>query len=285
MTVASPHGRQALEAALATLRPKLHRYCARMTGSVIDGEDVVQDALVKAWEALSRSAPVAHLEGWVFRIAHHAAVDFLRRKTGQKAVHADEDLDMIADTSDATSNRQIASASLRTFMRLPAGQRSSVILMDVLGYSLEEIGDVTGASLASVKAGLFRGRTRLRELANEPDDAPVPVLSDRERSKLAAYVDRFNAHDFDAVREMLAADVRLELVTRTRLNGKREVEGYFTNYSSVSDWLLAPGAVDGRAAALVRDPRDASSPITFFVLLEWSESGLLHIRDFRYARY
>src|SRR6267154_6537470 len=92
--------REAFDRLLRELRPKLHRYCARMTGSVIDGEDVVQDALVKALEALSQSAPVTHLEGWVFRIAHNAALDFLRRKTRQKAVHADEDLDMIADTSD-----------------------------------------------------------------------------------------------------------------------------------------------------------------------------------------
>ena len=63
---------------LAELRPKLHRYCSRMTGSVIDGEDVLQEALVKAIEAFPRAGPIAKPEGWLFRIAHNAALDALR---------------------------------------------------------------------------------------------------------------------------------------------------------------------------------------------------------------
>ena len=66
------------------LRPKLHRYCARMTGSVIDGEDVLQEALAKAIEALPNAGPIANPEGWLFRIAHNAALDFLRRRAREK---------------------------------------------------------------------------------------------------------------------------------------------------------------------------------------------------------
>jgi RNA polymerase sigma-70 factor (ECF subfamily) len=62
-----------LEKFFEQLRPKLHRYCARMTGSVVDGEDVVQEAFVKAVEALPRAGAVANPEGWLFRIAHNAA--------------------------------------------------------------------------------------------------------------------------------------------------------------------------------------------------------------------
>ena len=51
-----------------------------MTGSVIDGEDVVQEALIKAVEALPDAGSIAHPEGWLFRIAHNAALDFLRRR-------------------------------------------------------------------------------------------------------------------------------------------------------------------------------------------------------------
>ena len=285
MTGVSPNAREALEGALTALRPKLHRYCARMTGSAIDGEDVLQDALVKALEASGEMARLANVEAWVFRIAHNVALDFLRRKARQNAVQADEDLEMVADPKDEASNRQITRASLRTFMRLPASQRSSVILMDVLGYSLDEIGEVTGATLPAVKASLHRGRYALREIANEPDDAPAPVLDIAARARLAAYVDRFNAHDFDAVRDMLAADVRLDLVTRTRLSGKRDVGTYFSNYAKIGDWRLVSGLVDGRAAALVRDPGSGSDVPTFFVLLEWSHDGVMLIRDFRYARY
>ena len=117
---------------------------------------------------------------------------------------------------------QIAAASLRTFMRLPASQRSSVILSDVLGHSLQEICEIVGGSVPAVKAALQRGRARLRALAAEADDAPVPALAEPERTRLKTYVERFNAHDFDAVRAMLAEDVRLEIVNRVRLDGKTE---------------------------------------------------------------
>jgi RNA polymerase sigma-70 factor, ECF subfamily len=277
--------REAFDRLLRELRPKLHRYCARMTGSVVDGEDVVQEALVKAIEALPDAGPLASPESWLFRIAHNAALDFLRRRARQNAIRSDEDPDMVIDPAASVDDRQIAAASLRTFMRLPVAQRSSVILMDVLGYSLEEIGAVMDLTIPGVKAALHRGRARLREIAKEPDDTPVPALAESERSRLAAYVDRFNARDFDAVRNMLADDVRLDLVAKLRMSGRSEVGNYFGNYSRIADWNLVPGLVDGRPAALVFDPGDKSGRPTYFVLLEWGGDGLVNIRDFRFARY
>ena len=277
--------RAALDRLLAELRPKLHRYCARMTGSVIDGEDVVQEALVKAIEAFPQAQSIAHPEGWLFRIAHNAALDFLRRRTRQESARVDEDPDMIVDPAIPTRDRQIAAASLRTFMRLPAAQRSSVILMDVLGYSLEEIGGVMDSSVPAVKAALHRGRARLRALAQEPEDTPLPGLAEPERSLLAAYVERFNARDFDAIRDMLADEVRLELVARTRMNGRNEVRKYFQNYALVDDWHFAAGLVDGRPAALVHRPDISPWAPAYFVLLAWDGERVMQIRDFRHARY
>lgn len=269
---------------LGALRPKLHRYCARMTGSAIDGEDVVQETLVKAIEAFPEAGSLANPEGWLFRIAHNAALDFLRRRARQEAARSDEDPDMTIDPLSNADRRLTAAASLRTFMRLPVAQRSSVILMDVLGYSLEEIGGVLDSSIPAVKAALHRGRTRLRELAAEPDDRPLPVLKEPERSLLAGYIDRFNARDFDAVRDMLAEEVRLDLVSRPPMNGRREVGGYFRNYALIDDWQLVPGFVDGRPAILVRTDEASLTP-AYFVLLGWVDGRLMKIRDFRYARY
>jgi RNA polymerase sigma-70 factor (ECF subfamily) len=277
--------REAFDRLLGTLRPKLHRYCARMTGSVIDGEDVVQEALVKAIEAFPVAGSIANPEGWLFRIAHNAALDFLRRRARRDARSSDKDLAMIVDPVNPVDDRQIAATSLRTFMRLPVAQRSSVILMDVLGYFLDEVGAVMEASIPGVKAALHRGRARLRELAQEPEDLPPPVLAEPERARLAAYIDRFNAHDFDAVRNMLADDVRLDLVNHLRLKGRKEVQNYFGNYGRVHDWTFVPGMVEGRAAALVRDRADPAASPRYFILLEWAESGLVKIRDFRHAPY
>jgi RNA polymerase sigma-70 factor (ECF subfamily) len=273
------------EPLLVAMRPKLHRYCARMVGSVIDGEDVLQDALVKAFEARPAAGAIQNPEGWLFRIAHNTALDFLRRRSRQEALRSAEEVEMIADEWDAIASRQIANASLRTFMRLPVAQRSSVILMDVLGCSLREVCDIMDTSLPAAKAALHRGRTQLRELAAEGDDAPRPALSDADRARLSAYVASFNARDFDAIRAMIADDVRLELASRARLNGKAEVSRYFGNYSLVSDWHLVAGSVEGRPAILVFDPNRPDGKPKYFVLLGWTADKVATIRDFRHAPY
>ncbi len=274
-----------IERLLVAMRPRLHRYCARMVGSVIDGEDVLQDALIKAVEAFASASPIGNPEGWLFRIAHNTALDFLRRRSRQETLRSGEEVDMIADPADIVASREIARASLRTFMRLPVAQRSSVILMDVLGCSLQEVGEVMDFSLPAVKAALHRGRIRLRELADEPDDAPRPELSMAERDRLGAYVAHFNARDFDAIRAMISDDVRLDLVNKTRINGKAEVSRYFGNYSGLSDWHLVPGLVEGHPAILVFDPSEMASGPKYFMLLRWSGDKILTIRDFRHAAY
>jgi RNA polymerase sigma-70 factor (ECF subfamily) len=86
-----------LDRLLIELRPRLHRYCARMVGSVIDGEDVVQDALVKAVVSFASAGPIGNPEGWLFRIAHNTALDFLRRRNRQEALRSGEEVEMMAD--------------------------------------------------------------------------------------------------------------------------------------------------------------------------------------------
>ena len=276
---------KSVEQLLGELRPRLHRYCARMTGSVIDGEDVVQETMLKAMEAAPAAGPIANPEGWLFRIAHHAALDFLRRRTREETRHSNEDLDMIAAARNPVGDRQIVAASLRTFMRLPVSQRSSVILSDVLGHSLAEICEIVGGNLPAAKAALQRGRDRLRALATEADEAPLPALAEPERTRLKAYVERFNAHDFDAVRAMLAEDVQLELVNRLRLDGKKSVAPYFGNYATRPHWRFIAGFVDCRPAILVYDADDPDEQLKYFILLDWAGDKVVGVRDFVFARY
>jgi RNA polymerase sigma-70 factor (ECF subfamily) len=256
-----------------------------MTGSVIDGEDVVQETMLKAMEAAPAAGPITNPEGWLFGIAHHAALDFLRRRAREEARHSTEDLNMIADVTNPIADRQIAAASLSTFMRLPVSQRSSVILCDVLGHSLQEICEIVGGTVPAVKAALQRGRRRLRALSAESDDAPVPALPEPERTRLKTYVERFNAHDFDAVRAMLAEDVRLEVVNRVRVDGKKSVAPYFSNYAARPHWRFIAGFVDRCPAMLVYDADDPDQRLKYFVLLAWDGERVVGIRDFFSARY
>ena len=272
-----------LDQLMAELRPRLHRYCARMVGSAIDGEDVLQEALAKAAEAYPRHGAVERPESWLFRIAHNTALDALRRRKRQALVRSEIDLAGFADPSGAADARVAASTSLAAFMRLPAAQRSSVVLMDVLGYSLAETVEILGVSLAAVKAALHRARARLKTLAADPQDQPR--LAAAERDRLRAYADRFNARDFDALRELLAEDVRLDLVSRTRLAGRKDVSVYFSRYDGVSDWRFAAGVADGRPALLGSDPADASGAVLWVVFLDWAGGKITVIRDFKYAPY
>jgi RNA polymerase sigma-70 factor (ECF subfamily) len=270
---------------LGELRPKLHRYCARMTGSVVDGEDVVQDALLNAFDARAQVGAIANMEAWLFRVAHNAALDFLRRRARHQATQSQEHPEMIAAPVSLVQDREIAAASLRTFMRLPPPQRSAVILKDVLGHSLEEICNVIGASVPSAKSALQRGRARLRKLAHEPEVAPEPTLADADRSRLAMYVECFNARDFDSVRLMLADDVQLDLVNRLRAKGRDQVGEYLHRYALAEQWRFEAGLVDGRPAMLVFDRHDPARWPAYFVALEFAEEGVVGIRDFLFARY
>jgi RNA polymerase sigma-70 factor, ECF subfamily len=277
---------EALDRLLMRLRPRLHRYCARMVGSVIDAEDIVQEAAIKAVEALRGPIAIANPEAWLFAVAHNTALDALRRRARQPRFADEEDLAMVSDPNDEVHAREAAAAALHAFMRLPVAQRSSVILKDVLGYSLDEIGGITGSSLAAVKAALHRGRERLRAVVAEPDERPLPALNEADRARLAGYVERFNARDFDAIRNMLAEDVQVELVTKTRLKGRAEVGGrYFGNYARMADWRFAPGFIDRRPAIVVRDPHDPARRPVYFVLLGWTDDHVATIRDFRHAPY
>src|SRR5581483_8198577 len=156
---------------------------------------------------------------------------------------------------------------------------------DVLDYSLADISELLDATVPEIKAALHRGRTRLRELSRQiKPDTPAP-LGEQERDLLTRYIERFNARDFDAVRAMLADEVRLNLANRTTRQGRTAVGEYFHRYDEVSDWQLGLGTVEGRPAILVYDVGEPESQPTYFVLLTWDNAQVSLIRDYRYAPY
>src|SRR3954454_1321586 len=212
-----PEDQADFKALVEELRPELHRYCARMIGSVVDAEDVVQEALAKAYAALP-STSVVNMRGWLFRIAHNKAVDHLRRARHEQLEYLDEEA-LLAEPDPQPEEQEMVAVALSLFLKLAPKQRSCVILKDVMGYSLAEISELLDATIPEIKAALHRGRVRLRELSSSVDAANGRLLDEQEQRLLARYVDRFNAHDFDALRAMLADEVRLDLVNRVKQNG------------------------------------------------------------------
>jgi RNA polymerase sigma-70 factor (ECF subfamily) len=272
-----------LETLHTAMRPALHRYCARMVGSVVDGEDVVQEAMLKAYLAWGSIDTIDNPEGWLFRIAHNAALDFIRRRLRMPELLTEEELAMIA--APPGPDPDLAEMSIRTFLRLPSLQRSAVILKDVLGHTIEEISSEIGVSEAAAKSALQRGRSRLRELAAEPENASGPVLSHATRRRLFVYVESFKVGAFDTVRAMLAEDVKLDLVGKFQKQGKSKVSDYYGAYAAASRWAFGAGIVDGRPAMLVYDREVSLEKVAYFVVLTFADDKVISIYDFLYARY
>lgn len=266
---------------LPTVRGELHRYLARMTGSVIDGEDVLQDTLLAAAVALQNGVEVQNMRPWLFRIAHNTALNMFRARKREAVMK--EHLIHLPPTDQPPPTGTLPEA-LTPYLALTPVQRSIVILRDVMGYTALEVANLTGSSVPAVKSALHRGRAALT-IAR---DAPVPdktALLETHIAALRRYADLFNAHDFDGLRDMLSAEVRLELVSVDRRAGKAQVSGYYSNYAKRDDWHMEPGIVEGQPAILARDRNDPTGPPAYFILLKVSTSGINHIRDFRYARY
>jgi len=256
------------------IRPELHRYCARLTGSVIEGEDIVQDTLAKAFYALTMMPEAPPLRPWLFRIAHNAALDFLKSH-GHKLTDPTVDLGEVLSSEDSR-DPFAARLALARFLMLPVVQRSAVILKDVLGHSLEQAADTMETTVMAVKAALVRGRANLREA--EPD---APTSRAVERDQLDRYASLFNARDWDGLRAVIGEDCRLDLVSRSQRRGK-EVGAYFGRYAS-EDVALRVVGLEGRLALAAYVAGAAAA--SYFILLTWEHDRVQTIRDFRYVPY
>lgn len=256
------------------VRPELHRYCARLTGSVIEGEDIVQDTLAKAFYAMSQTVTIPPLRPWLFRIAHNEAIDFLRSR-GRRQTEPTDEIDEIAAYDDAP-DPIVVRAALARFITLPLTQRSAVILKDVLGHSLEETAETMGTTVMAVKAALVRGRKSLLDEARD-EAAPTPEA----RRDLERYASLFNARDWDGVRALVGDDCRLDLVAKSQRQGK-EVGLYFGNYAK-TDVQLRVVRLEGHLA-LAAHVGNAATP-SYFVLLAFEDGKVTTIRDYRYVPY
>src|SRR5580692_4241436 len=231
---------------ISQLRPALHRYCARMTGSVMDGEDVVQDALFEAYRKLDQFDEGRPLKPWLFRICHNRCIDFLRRKGVREK--AEEAAAQPEETPpDEPNTFGVGKAVEHLVVSLPPKERACVLLKDVFDYSLEEVAELVDSTVGGVKAALNRGRTKL---AASPPAKPARSADPEMARMVQLYVERFNRRDWNAVRELISADARL--LVADRYAGPLSGSPYFGIYEKMpTPWKMAAGEVDGEPAVII----------------------------------
>lgn len=214
--------------AMQAVRPSLHAYCLRLTGTVWDAEDLAQDTLVRGFGAIGRcdmSPPTEDGTGgrwfdkpqaYLAQIATNLWVDRWRRSRREGLA------------SDTEAASQVAgqvitrSAGAALFERAAPQERAAVVLKDVFDFSLKEIAAMLSATPGAVKAALHRGRGKLRETAAAP-----PARTHRASTALIdSFIDAFNARDVNAITALLLESVTYE---PQGVGGERGTRGIWLN--------------------------------------------------------
>ncbi|HEY5956724.1 MAG TPA: RNA polymerase subunit sigma-70 [Polyangiaceae bacterium] len=234
-------------------RPELLRHCYRMLGSFADAEDLVQDTLLRAWNArdtYAGNAPVSH---WLMRIATNACLNELasRRRRGLpqldevaavELVHVEEqaglewvtpapDAQLFPEPTQAVETREsVALAFLALLQRLSARQRAVFLLKDVLNWSVTEIASALEMSEAAVSSALHRAR----ETVSSPKAMPA---ADPSTEALQSYVRSWELHDVDALLTLMRDDIVFSMPPfPTWFRGRTNVERFLRGPQFRARW-------------------------------------------------
>lgn len=221
-------------------RPALTGHCYRMLGSVVDAEDAVQEAMLRAWKSMDDFAQRSSLKTWLYRIATNVCLDMLKSTSRQRlrplevslkpaivvdgmplpqrpreqwvepipdamAIPAEEDSD---PEERAILRESIRLAFVAALQYLPPRQRAVLLLTQVLGWSAAETAENLDMTVPAVNSALQRARATLE--ARNP--AVVPrKLSDDQARLLAQYVDAFERYDVSALASLLHEEVTMSM--------------------------------------------------------------------------
>ncbi|RVX43313.1 RNA polymerase sigma-70 factor (ECF subfamily) [Nonomuraea polychroma] len=217
---------------VARYRPDLRLHCYRMLGSLEEAEDMTQETLVRAWQALGRYEGRAGVRTWLHRIATNACLDLLARQQRRRRLLAesgasqvpaaaavpwlqpypDSLLDQVTEPATAAVTREtVELVFIAALQFLPDAQRAALILRDILGWPATECAQLLGVSVAAVTSAVQRARTKLRERLG-PDRSQwtgSTTLTDREAAVLNRYMKAIETADDHAIASLLAPTVRV----------------------------------------------------------------------------
>lgn len=182
-----------------SLRPELYRFCRHLTRSPWEAEDLVQDAMARAFVTLATMRePPDNPRAWLFRVASNAWLNQQGRRRREEPTDA---LEAAFEPAEPRAAREAAGTLLA---QLSPQERAAVVLKDVFDFSLTEIATVLSTTPNAVKAALHRGRGKLvapPEVA--PAAVPPPVLD--------AFCEAFNARDIERLTALLLDSAVVEL--------------------------------------------------------------------------
>ena len=162
---------------VARYKTKVYNYVYRMTGSSDDAEDLTQEVFIRTYVSLDSFRSQSSLNTWLFRIASNLCIDRFRRRKNKTPAYSldepmgDDDGDRagheVADTTyepqRLLENVEMAEQIQQALSQLPEKLRATLLLHDVEGLPYEEIAQIVGCPLGTVKSRLFNARMQLRQ--------------------------------------------------------------------------------------------------------------------------
>lgn len=209
--------KKAFDAHIAPLRPDLWRFCRRLTGSIWDGEDLVQETLLRAFGALARVWSPINPKAYLFRIASRIWIDQNERQSPDQApLHEDD----AAETMDEGLSAEGHAAMELMVATLPPRQRVVFLLTQAFEFTAKEAAEMLEMTEGAVKAALHRARQSLASAPPEslPGKEAVPEVVQK-------FVDAFNRRDLDGLCALLHEDVRVDIVGIAEERGRDEAKG------------------------------------------------------------
>jgi RNA polymerase sigma-70 factor (TIGR02960 family) len=236
-------------------RRELHVHCYRILGSLQDAEDLLQETLLSAWQALDRFDGRS-LRAWLYRIATNRCLNYLRDTSRQpkaattpgrrsafpEAIPSDEPswlepypdalVDDVALGPEARydARESIALSFVAGLQRLPTQQRAALVLSDVLGFSAIEVAEMLESTPASVNSALQRARAKVENLGGVPDHV-LRARSEGEARAVDRFVDSFQRGDLEGVIALLSDDAKFSMPPEPgELRGPQVIAEYLHNW-------------------------------------------------------